>query len=209
MKNKYDTIMEKVQVTDEMHDRILSKLLEADLDGAPQKVVRFPPVRKYLLAAACFVLLLIGAAGILRSTRQREVPPIVVAPEISEFNSAKELSKFIGFELEEIRHIPFIPQNTSYAAYGGEIAEVVYSDDSHTLRFRKSEGEGDISGDYNEYDAVQEIAENGFTVTIKGNGGRYSLAIWEKDGYSYSLQITEGIPESELIALVRNIREKE
>jgi hypothetical protein len=197
--------MEKITVTDEMHDRIMGNILYAGLESAPKKVLRFPPYRKYLLIAACFVILLAGVFAIPRIFNRTDVPPIVVTPEISEFGSAKELSESVGFEIKEISDIPFIQDMTSYVSYGGTIAEIVYSGDNNQIRFRKSEGKEDISGDYSEYGDIKEISVNGCAITVKGNEGRYNLAVWVKGGYSYSLQISEGVAEAELLAMVRNV----
>ena len=58
-----------------------------------------------------------------------------------------------------------------YAGAGGEEVSV-----------RKAEGNGDISGDYNEYAESDVLEAGGVTVTAKGNGEGISLALWEADG---------------------------
>jgi hypothetical protein len=201
--------MEMITVTDEMHDRIMGNILRADLRRASKNVIKFQPYRKYLLIAACFVILLAGVIAVPRIFNKTDIPPIVVAPEINEFGSAKELSESIGFGIKEISDIPFKPEKTSYVSYGGSIAEIVYSGENNSLRFRKSEGKEDISGDYNEYNAVNEISLNGCAVKIKGNDDRYNLAVWVKGGYSYSIQISEGVAEEEFIAIVKDVQEKQ
>lgn len=53
MKKEYDEIMEHLQVTPQMRQRILEHIEEADL-STPKKVLRFPALKKALSLAACF-----------------------------------------------------------------------------------------------------------------------------------------------------------
>ena len=49
MKNRYDEVMNKIEVTDEMRNRILQNLQSVDFEQKPQnKVVRLPYI-KYIL----------------------------------------------------------------------------------------------------------------------------------------------------------------
>lgn len=65
MKKKYDEIMEKIQVTDDMRKRILSNIQTIDFtEKAPTKVIHLSKFKKYLSIAACFAVLMIGAIAI-------------------------------------------------------------------------------------------------------------------------------------------------
>ena len=75
------------------------------------------------------------------------------------------------------------------------MAEIRYRSDTAEAVFRKSPGTGDISGDFNSYDTVQELTAGDITATLKGNSGTYLSAIWHKDGFSYSLSISPGAAE--------------
>ena len=77
------------------------------------------------------------------------------------------------------------------------MAEINYSDDSNDATFRKAVGSDDISGDYNSYANVKICQNNGTSVTLKGTGEGYSLAIWQKDNYTYALSLSEEISEDE------------
>ena len=63
------------------------------------------------------------------------------------------------------------------------------------LLFPKGIGSGDISGDYNSYQQTQTIDIQNVEIVLKGEQGIYRLAIWQKDGYAYSLSISEGADE--------------
>jgi hypothetical protein len=51
----------------------------------------------------------------------------------------------------------------------------------------------DPSGDYTQYEEEQALSINGTSVALKGENGRYALALWQKGTYGYSLRLTEGI----------------
>lgn len=66
MKKRYDEIMDKIEVTDEMRARILNHLQEVDLTKRTRpKVLRLSSVKKYLSVAACFAILLLGVLTLL------------------------------------------------------------------------------------------------------------------------------------------------
>lgn len=87
---------------------------------------------------------------------------------------------------------------------------IYYNVDNEIARFRKapimndtraiSESSRGISGDYNTYDLIKKIHSRRREITLKGDSQRqktpgakqkdktrYSLAIWEAGGYSYSV----------------------
>jgi len=58
-------------------------------------------------------------------------------------------------------------------------------------------GDEDNSGDYNPYAETVELIVNGQTVTLKGDGGVYTLALWTDGEFSYSLRFSAGISKAE------------
>ncbi len=93
------------------------------------------------------------------------------------------------------------------AAKDLKMTEVLYFDRTENeLRIRKAEGNEDISGDYNDYAEISSHAIDGKAVTMKGHDGKIYLAVWEKDGYSYSVSSDEGFSLAMMSNLVREIR---
>lgn len=204
MEKAYDEIMDRIEVSVEMRNRILSNIQAVDLKEPFKKVVRFPAYKKYLSIAACFVVLLVGTIALLNTERINNPGvtspnPGVVAPgaDIVEAASAEELSKVVGFEVKDISALPFAVEKRTYTAYFQDVAEIRYDGDEQTAIFRKSIGTEDNSGDYNSYDAVEEISVGTISVTLKGTPDLYTLAVWFDGGYSYSLQLSKGISETE------------
>lgn len=90
-----------------------------------------------------------------------------------------------------------------------EMIQVFYSTDSQTeaeILLRKSTETGDISGDYNDYPSVENTQIDSLDVTLKGDGTSYSLALFEKNGYSYSIYSSQGLDLSTMEQLVQTIQ---
>lgn len=208
LKNRYDKIMENIKVTEEMHDRIIKNIDDTDLYTIQSKVISFPKYKKYMAIAACFMLLVVSVVVIPNILKTNNNPPdhVGVVSDIVEYNTIEELSEAVGFNVPEINQIPFKVEEVTYTAYWKELAEIVYANEKDTITFRMSVGNEDNSGDYNKYSTIKEALINELTVTIKGNSGRCNLAIWEKDGYVYSLQSSLGVSETEILEMAKSVQ---
>jgi hypothetical protein len=195
--------MEHIEVTADMHDRIMSNLGEIDSVKKESKPRSFKAYRKYISIAACLIFVLAGTFVVYHLTRE---PQTQVTPNIVEYGSLSELSTAVGFEVKEVTSCPFEAQQVQYIGYGKELAQIVYTGEDNTLMFRMSQSREDISGDYNEYSDVKDYPENDFTVTIKGNQGTYYLAVWKYGGYSYSLSISGGLSQDEILKAVLSVQ---
>lgn len=173
-------------------------------------------VTKLLSMAACLAVI-IAVASALRSSAQvstsddlqpneGDAPGFVQGgADIVELDSAAALSAAVGFEVNDI-DLPFIPEQAEYISYWHELAEIDYSGEGKTARYRKSAGTEDCSGDYNVYTDVTELEESGMTVTLKGDAGQYTLAIWTDGSYSYSLSLSDGLSLSDWQTLMNAIQ---
>lgn len=202
MKKEYDQIMEKIEVTDAMRQRVLAGVAQADLSPARKPVA----VRRYLSLAACFVVLLAGAVALPQLLRQPETPPVQVIPDIVAYDTAGQLAQAVGFEVPEAAGgLPFQAEEILYLAYWKELAEIQYLAGENKAVYRKTAGETDPSGDYTVYDGQTQIAAGGLSVTLKGNGVLYQLALWSQDGYSCSLRLSSPLDEAGWTALLDGI----
>ena len=201
---KYDEIMDKIVVTDEMRKRILDNVASQK----PQSVVRFPHMKRYLSIAACFAVLAVVALTVPKITNiAHPDEPDVMAPAngIVEVSSVDELSSAVGFEVSDVANLPFTPSQTVYSSYWGDMAQIDYSGEGQSASFRKSVGTEDISGDYNTYASTVETAVGTADVTLKGDNDLYTLAVWTDNGYSYSLYLSEGITEDRWETIINGI----
>ena len=206
MKKRYDEIMDKIEVTDEMRARILNHLQEVDLTKRTRpKVLRLSSVKKYLSVAACFAILLAGVLtlpGLLDRGLQRPAEVLNPGADIVDVATIEELSGLVNFEVPEVTGLPFTPEKQSYTAFGKDMAQITYEGNVQTCTFRKSIGSEDNSGDYNAYSAVEEISVGDAAVTLKGTEDGFTLAIWWDGAFSYSLQLSGGLTVDEWETLI-------
>ena len=173
-------------------------------------------VTKLLSMAACLAVIIIAVSA-LRSpaqvstsddlqTNEGDTPGFVQGgADIVELDSAAALSAAVGFEVNDI-DLPFTPEQTEYISYWHELAEIDYTGAGKTARYRKAAGTEDCSGDYNVYTDVTEFEAGSITVTLKGDAGQYTLAIWTDGSYSYSLSLSDGLSLSDWQALMNSIQ---
>ena len=203
--SKYDELMEKVVVTPEMKDRILSNINAPDL-YEDRKIIPVHTYRRYLWIASCFLFLLVGAISIPKLLQpQTPHQPPVMSGGISEAENIDALSKAVGFRIEEISDLPFEVMEKTYTSYWDELAQISYKGKNQTLLYRKSKGNEDISGDYTVYGSEIPVTIRNTPVTLKGNENLYTLAIWTNEGYSYSILLTSGISQDEFTDLISSM----
>lgn len=183
-----------------------------------KKAMRFTPWVRYASIAAC-AMLVIGV-GIFAITQHSgniiDTPAQLEEADSSDFvqsgnpyaeyDTLEEAENTIGFEIS-------VPDSYGgytepyYAVIEGKILEVqYYNGDDRGMIIRKSRGSEDISGDFNEYNTVTETEVNGNTVTIKGSGDEFILALWVSGDYSYSVSVSSGISENALKEIIEKIK---
>lgn len=214
MSKSYNEIMNKIEIDDEMRKRVLRNIEKADIPEKPKINVIY---RRIISMAACLALIIAGAfvyknmsdstiteppsesetvQSMDKETASTEVTDEMVGTfGITECASAEELSEKLGFPVSDLKYLPFEGYKVEYSLYFGEFAQIDYINGSEIVSYRKIKGDEDISGDYNVYDDVKEITAGGVSVTVKGNGGIYYIAVWQKDGYSYSISDYSGLSE--------------
>ncbi len=206
MKNRYDEAMKNIEVTNQMRDRILNNISKLDLEKTSKKTYPFPQYKKYLSIAACFAFLMVGFVIVHNITNLPSEPPVQIVPDIVSYHSVAELSDAIGFTVKEIQELPFEIESVKYTSYWGELADIKYAGSDNTAIFRIASGDEDVSGYYGEFASVESHVINGYDVTIKGSDGQYLLAVWQNDGYSYSVQFIEPVSQQEMLDTIQSIK---
>lgn len=198
LRSAYDEIMEHVTVTEQMRQRILSRVENADLSHA-RNAARVPVLRRYWAAAACAALLLVGAAVLPRylDVQETQLPGRVetISP-FTEVSSLEELEDTVGFKVEELTELPFPVTERVYMAFGSDMAEIRYCGETETAVLRKAVGIEDPSGDYTQYAEEWALDVNGTSVTLKGENGQYVLALWQEGDYAWSVRLSAGKDQS-------------
>ena len=211
--SKYNEIMDKIEVTEDMRQRVL-KNIEEECSNA-DNVIQFPSRNKKKYAslagvAAVAAVCIIAGKGIIGNT-----PTVPDNPEGDvmiqgpvEAGSAQELSNNVGFEISDIKALADKANEIYYSSIG-DIAEIMYSTADNTISYRKAPGSDDISGDYNTYATIVEKEIDNINVTIKGNKDENNVdkffnVTWTKDGYSYSLSFENGVDLTEVENIINS-----
>lgn len=115
------------------------------------------------------------------------------------------MAEAVGFPVEELHQLPFSVEDTQYTVLGDQLAEIRYDGGTESAVFRKAAGADDPSGDYTAYSDIQEATLAGYDITLKGAEGQFTLGIWQKEGYSYSLLLSDPLPAEGWEAILQNI----
>lgn len=216
---KYDEIMDKIHVTDEMKKRILSNIEnEAEKGKVPGKrrILPFKTLHKIMAAAACLLLLGVSAAVIKPSlVKDPSKIPVEVPTEtgenvqgtfrVEEKNSAEELSDTVGFTVKKLASLEE-KATVEYVAYGTDLAEINYTWGEQTICLRQSEGTEDNSGDFNTYNNETIIQTGDYKVTAKGNkSDEFSVFLWTDGTYAYSIHAEKPLKNADICAFVYEI----
>ncbi len=124
---------------------------------------------------------------------------------LTEYDSFEKLQDAMNFTVQ----LPLIPKE--YTAYvyqdiSKKIAEVRFvNKQENQIIYRVSKGSEDISGDSNVYKTTKQQKVKDITVTCKGNGNTVNLAVWNKDGYAYSINSEEGISIEQIQNMVESL----
>lgn len=219
LSSKYDEIMDRVKVTDDMRARVIDNVLESGATGHGRKKRNSWGI--YLTLAACIIVTIAVirvVPGMVNRTNRGESSTEVEStqtstmtavdqaiPDIKEFSSADELQQELGFEIADVYGVPFDISDKEYFSYWGYMAEIDYMGKDEMVIYRKAKETNDISGDYNEYAVTDVMDIGGVEITLKGNGNLYSLAIWQNGEYSYSLYIDKGADKQEFSDMIKSI----
>lgn len=127
-------------------------------------------------------------------------------PDIVEYSSANKLSEGLDFTVREIHSVPFEVDTVNYTSYWKELAQIQCTGQNNTVLSRMAVGSDNISGDYTEYTEVKNDTISDYRVTLKGSDGKYSLAVWQTEGFSYSVQFTKAVSEQEILIAIQSVK---
>ena len=125
-----------------------------------------------------------------------------VANPIEDFKTLGDASANAGIDLVAPESALGLDA-TAYECIRGQFVQVVYGDGE--LMVRKGADEGDVSGDYNDYDSTDSIVVNGTTITCKGNGGTISLASWVSNGHFVCISDAKGLTFDDVYAVYSQV----
>ena len=127
---------------------------------------------------------------------------------VEEVESMQQATELTGFTMSIPEgKAPYTEKTIS--VIGEDMIEVAYSKEEPFAvgySIRKARAEGDISGDFTEYPDIREVDFEGRKVTLKGEAGTCSLALWEENGFSYAVKAQEKpMTEEEILEIVKAV----
>lgn len=138
----------------------------------------------------------------IQTTHTTALPTSIAAILPVDYTSANELAAAVGFDVRDIKNLPFLIRQVHYQAYGKKLAQITYLNQNRSLIYRKSPGLEDNSGDDSQYPFIWETTQNKRSIVLKGNGMLFHLASWQKYGYSYSLYSTKAMSSKDFIRII-------
>ncbi len=168
-------------------------------------------MKKLFVTALC-ILTLVGCS----STKKEDEVVMIgdstedtqIATPFHEVTSISEATSETGFDFNIPAEINGYAPYT-YFVYDDDMnmIDVRYGTESNVKAYvRKAEGDAEkLSGNYNSFDETKTVNVNDVNVTLSLNGEVAYVAEWNKDGYSYSIDVTDGLSEAEMLELVASI----
>ena len=122
-----------------------------------------------------------------------------------DYATLEEAEEAAGFTLKLPERVKGYPEQT-VQLMSGKMLQVIYRN-GHDSRVvvRKAAGEDDVSGDYNSYSDELTCIAGGHEVTLKGNEGTVSLAVWTRNGYSFAVCFDEPAELESAAAIIEQI----
>lgn len=119
-------------------------------------------------------------------------------------NTVEALEAAVGFPVP----VPAPPAGFSFTLIqdiGGTLAELRWSDEVQELTYRVSRGGSDNSGDYTVYPASGTLTVKGASVQWRGDEGGIRVALWTREGFSFSLRASDGLTERQVRQMAESV----
>ncbi|MBQ5343444.1 MAG: hypothetical protein J6Z24_08310 [Oscillospiraceae bacterium] len=153
------------------------------------------------------LLLCIAAVAALTACagkQSKEEPLMQIPNPFVDYDSLEAAAKAAGFELKAPSSVEGFSEKVIQVC-NGEMIQVIFLNGDDRLFIRKAEGSDDISGDYNEYSDNGTVTVDGNSVTLRGDDGKVSTAVWTSGKYTYSVSFDTPVTEETMIALIGQI----
>ncbi len=117
---------------------------------------------------------------------------VQIPSPFNECDTIEEAEKIAGFDIVIPEKVPEGFSDKNISAIQDEMIDITYVNGEDQLRIRKGKGIDDVSGDYTEYDKTSTVEVNNQSITLKGNGDKINVAIWNDGEFSYSITVNIG-----------------
>lgn len=129
-----------------------------------------------------------------------------IANPFTDCDTLEEAAQTAGFPLSAPDSISGGFSERVIRAVKDTMIEVIYYNETDKICIRKATGSEDISGVYTKFDETTSVQVNKLEVTLKGNNGKITTALWTYDGYTYAITATsDGMDKESVIRLIKEI----
>lgn len=198
---RYQKAFASITVPDDMARRVMARAEESDSVSSAGRSRRWPPI----LAAAACLLLVLGFAAVHGGLFRAEDPGTMVVNPYVSAQSPEEMAGTLDFPLAVPHALPEGYTLTECGVLSGTVAQLRYEKDGERISFRMARGEEDVSGDYGTYGESVRETVGAWTVTLKGDDGTVSLAVWTGEGFAYALSCPGGLPVETVLAIISGV----
>lgn len=185
--NKYNQIMEQVQITPQMAGRILAGVHPGG-QVRPSRSNR--RTRQVLGLAACLLVVILCGTLLPRPEPVLPQPPGVVSPNpMTGYPSVEALAQSLDFPLALPGRLPDGYSFVQAMDQGG-MALLIYENGGDTLKFYMSQDDAALLaiGSF----PLEQTLDGG--LTLYGDEQGYRAADWQENGYGYCLSSTAVLP---------------
>ena len=137
----------------------------------------------------------IGASSSVQNASESEASDQANMPNPwVEIADQQEAEQQAGFTIQLPSSLPAEYGTPSFLVIPGDMMEAYYVGAGEArLCVRKAAGTDDASGDYRDYPESQQVTVGDLEVTMKGDDGAISLAVWNDGTNAYSIGIYGGV----------------
>lgn len=149
-------------------------------------------------------LLLTGAALFVAVACGKNVSSTQIANPFVDYASMEEAEKVVGFTLAAPEALDGFSHKT-IQVMRDSMLQVIFSEENDRLVIRKEAGDGDISGDYNNYARVETVSVGERLITMKGGDSGIQVAIWTDGEYTYAVTANVPLTQDVMVAIIAEI----
>ncbi len=153
---------------------------------------------KKLVVALLVILILCGCES---KEKESGLPALEITGTLEDVEKMSEAEEGAGFGfIVPSQLADYEGRKISYVE--GQLIQVLYGSEDNNLCMRKAKGQGNCSGDAEDYENVQELTYSGRNIIAKGNNGRFQLLIWLTEEYSYSVKLNHGRELADILNMI-------
>lgn len=159
-------------------------------------------MKRMLVLLLCAAALSLSACGKSGGEKSENVQ---IANPVAEYETLAEAEKAVGFTFTAPESFDDY-SDRSVQVIGGKIVQITFRNEhDQRLTVRKAAGDEDVSGDYTAYPQIGGVDWEHGSVTLKGEGDLFRVALWTMGDYTYSITSDAPLSKDDVIFLIAQV----